>query len=208
MLAKGFLRTLGQREWALLSILVVALLGVGWYYFLIAPIYQEISRVQSEIEGLTQERNRGLQAQRALPELRATLAQLQAERAAFLRALPPEERLFAVLGELSQEAQRSGVVLKSFTRSPTSAPVPEVRAVSLALQLEAPFPETYTFLKRLEGLSRFSTVSGLNLSAASQDQNPVLNTGLTLTLYTLAKGVQAPPPSESASGRPAPGGGR
>jgi type IV pilus assembly protein PilO len=196
----GFLRNLGQREWALVSILLVALLGVAWYYFLITPMREEIAQVQSEIDQLTLERNRGLQAQRALPELRAALAQLQAERAAFLRALPPEERLYAVLNELSQEALRSGVVLKSFTRSPTSAPVPEVRAVNLALQLEAPFPETYAFLRRLEGISRFSTVSGLNLSVAGQDLNPTLNTSLTLTLYMLAKGTQV-------EGSP-PGGGR
>ncbi|KGQ21052.2 type IV pilus inner membrane component PilO [Thermus filiformis] len=203
MLARsGFLRNLGQREWALLSILLVALLGLAWYYFLITPMREEIARVQSEIDQLTLERNRGLQAQRALPELRAALAQLQAERAAFLRALPPEERLYAVLNELSQEALRSGVVLKSFTRSPTSAPVPEVRAVSLALQLEAPFPETYAFLRRLEGLSRFSTVSGLNLSVAGQDLNPTLNTSLTLTLYMLARGTQV-----EGEGSP-PGGGR
>lgn len=201
MLARsGFLRNLGQREWALVSILLVALLGVAWYYFLITPMREEIAQVQSEIDQLTLERNRGLQAQRALPELRAALAQLQAERAAFLRALPPEERLYAVLNELSQEALRSGVVLKSFTRSPTSAPVPEVRAVNLALQLEAPFPETYAFLRRLEGISRFSTVSGLNLSVAGQDLNPTLNTSLTLTLYMLAKGTQV-------EGSP-PGGGR
>ncbi len=190
MFARGGagLRNLGQREWALLSIVLVVLLGLAWYYLLITPMEQEIAQVQEEVDRLTLERNRGLQAQRALPELRAALAQLQAERAAFLRALPQEERLYAVLNELAQEALRSRVVLKSLARSPSSAPVPEVRAVNLALQLEAPFPETYTFLKRLEALSRFSTLSGLNLSIGGQGQpSPNLNTSLTLTLYMLAK---------------------
>ena len=86
--------------------------------------------------------NRGLQARRALPELRATIAALQAQRLAFLRALPREERLAEVLSEVLQDAEASGVVVRSFTRSRTSAPVPEVRAVNLALALEAPFPET------------------------------------------------------------------
>ncbi|WP_268065122.1 type 4a pilus biogenesis protein PilO, partial [Acinetobacter baumannii] len=124
---------------------------------------------------------------RALPELRATIAELQAERQAFLRALPKEERLSQVLNEILTEALRSGVTVRSFTRSPTSAPVPEVRAVNLALSLEAPFPETYAYLQRLEGLSRFSSISGLNLSVQGQEVNPSLNTSLTLTLYVLAK---------------------
>ena len=63
--------------------------------------------------------------------------------------------------------------------------------VVLALALEAPFPETYAYLRRLEDLSRFSTLSGLNLSVQSQEANPTLATSLTLTVYMLAQGVEA-----------------
>ena len=185
------LARLGQREWALLAMVLTALLGLLWYYLLIVPTRQEIATVRQEIGRLTIERNRGLQARRALPELRATIAALQAQRLAFLRALPREERLAEVLSEVPQDAEASGVVVRSFTRSRTSAPVPEVRAVNLALALEAPFPETYAYLRRLEDLSRFSTLSGLNLSVQSQEANPTLATSLTLTVYVLAQGVEA-----------------
>lgn len=184
------LARLGQREWALLAVVLTALLGLLWYYLFIVPTRQEIETVRQEIDRLTIERNRGLQAQRALPELRATIAALQAQRLAFLRALPREERLAEVLSEVLQDAEASGVVVRSFTRSHTSAPVPEVRAVNLALALEAPFPEIYAYLRRLEDLSRFSTLSGLNLSVQSQEANPTLATGLTLTVYVLAQGVE------------------
>ncbi|WP_408646646.1 hypothetical protein [Thermus sediminis] len=96
-----------------------------------------------------------------------------------------------MLSEILREAERSGVVVRSFTRSPTSAPVPEVRAVNLALSLEAPFPETFAYLRRLEGLSRFSSLSGLNLSVQGQELNPRLSTSLTLTLYMLARDLEA-----------------
>ena len=173
------LARLGQREWALLAMVLTALLGLLWYYLLIVPTRQEIATVRQEIDRLTIERNRGLQARRALPELRATIAALQAQR------------LAEVLSEVLQDAEASGVVVRSFTRSRTSAPVPEVRAVNLALALEAPFPETYAYLRRLEDLSRFSTLSGLNLSVQSQEANPTLATSLTLTVYVLAQGVEA-----------------
>ena len=170
------LARLGQREWALLAMVLTALLGLLWYYLLIVPTRQEIATVRQEIDRLTIERNRGLQARRALPELRATIAALQAQRLAFLRALPREERLAEVLSEVLQDAEASGVVVRSFTRS---------------LALEAPFPETYAYLRRLEDLSRFSTLSGLNLSVQSQEANPTLATSLTLTVYVLAQGVEA-----------------
>lgn len=184
------LARLGQREWALLAVVLTALLGLLWYYLFIVPTRQEIATVRQEIDRLTIERNRGLQAQRALPELRATIAALQAQRLAFLRALPREEKLAEVLSEVLQDAEASGVVVRSFTRSRASTPVPEVRAVNLALALEAPFPEIYAYLRRLEDLSRFSTLSGLNLSVQSQEANPTLATGLTLTVYVLAQGVE------------------
>lgn len=186
MLAK-----LGQREWALISIALTLGVALLWYFLLIVPLRQETERVRQEIATLIPERDRGRQAQRALPELRAAIAALQAERQAFLRALPREERLAQVLSEILGEAARSGVTVRSFTRSPTSAPVPEVRTVNLALSLEAPFPETYAYLRRLEGLSRFSSLSGLNLSVQGQDLNPLLSTSLTLTLYMLAKDLEA-----------------
>lgn len=184
------LARLGQREWALLAVVLTALLGLLWYYLFIVPTRQEIATVRQEIDRLTIERNRGLQAQRALPELRTTIAALQAQRLAFLRALPREEKLAEVLSEVLQDAEASGVVVRSFTRSRASTPVPEVRAVNLALALEAPFPEIYAYLRRLEDLSRFSTLSGLNLSVQSQEANPTLATGLTLTVYVLAQGVE------------------
>ena len=167
--------------------LLVALL---WYFLLIVPLQQETALVRQEIQSLIPERDKGRRAQRALPELRAAIATLQAERQAFLQALPREERLAQVLSEILGEANRSGVVVRSFTRSPTSAPVPEVRAVNLALSLEGPFPETFAYLRRLEGLSRFSSLSGLNLSVQSQELNPRLSTSLTLTLYMLAKDLE------------------
>lgn len=184
------LARLGQREWALIAMVLTAVVGLLWYYLGIAPLRQEIGAVRQEIETLIPQRDRGRQAQRALPELRAAIAQLQAERQAFLRALPKEERLAEVLSEILGEAVRSGVTVRSFTRSPTTAPVPEVRAVNLALSLEGPFPETYAYLRRLEGLSRFSSLSGLNLSVQGQEANPPLSTSLTLTLYMLAKDLE------------------
>ncbi|MGQ9510982.1 MAG: type 4a pilus biogenesis protein PilO [Thermaceae bacterium] len=190
------LSNLGQREWAILLMVLVVALGGLWYYLLLVPMGREIAQVQSEIDQLSLQKTRGLQARRSLPELRNALATLQAERAQFLRALPQEEQLYAVLNELFQEALRSGVVIKSFTRSPTSSPVPEVRAVNLTFQLQAPFSETYAFLRRLEGLSRFSTIPGLSMSASSQELNPLLDTSFTLTVYTLAPGARGNTPGE------------
>ena len=112
------LARLGQREWALLAIALTLGVALLWYFLLIAPLRQETEAVRQEIQTLIPQRDRGRQAQRALPELRRAIAELQAERQAFLRALPQEERLAQVLSEILGEAVRSGVVVRSFTRCP------------------------------------------------------------------------------------------
>ncbi|WP_223299842.1 GspMb/PilO family protein [Meiothermus taiwanensis] len=110
-----------------------------------------------------------------------------------MRELPPTEQLGRVLSSLAQTARESGVVLRTLSRSPgDNQGVANVRATNLALQVESPFPELYVFLRSLEGLQRFATVSGLNLTlsgsgaAATEAQatNPIINTSLTMTVYT------------------------
>jgi type IV pilus assembly protein PilO len=79
------LARLGQREWALIAMALVAVVALLWYFYGIVPLRQETEGVRQEINALIPERDKGRRAQRALPELRATIANLQAERA----GLPP-----------------------------------------------------------------------------------------------------------------------
>jgi len=189
----ALLAKMGQREWALLAIAAALLLGMMWYFLVTQPLQGRIPELQAEVDRLTVERDRGRAAQRALPQLREAIARLDAERQQFLRELPPTEQLGRVLSSLAQTARESGVVLRTLNRSPgDNQGVANVRATNLALQVESPFPELYVFLRNLEGLQRFATVSGLNLTlsesgpAANEAQaaNPIINTSLTMTVYT------------------------
>jgi len=189
----ALLAKMSQREWALLAIAAALLLGIMWYFLVTQPLQGRIPELQAEVDRLTVERDRGRAAQRALPQLREAIARLDAERQQFLRELPPTEQLGRVLSSLAQTARESGVVLRTLNRSPgDNQGVANVRATNLALQVESPFPELYVFLRNLEGLQRFATVSGLNLTlsesgpAANEAQaaNPIINTSLTMTVYT------------------------
>ncbi|WP_027882561.1 type 4a pilus biogenesis protein PilO [Meiothermus rufus] len=198
---------MGQREWAIVAMVAAVLLGMIWYFLITQPLQDRIPELQAEVDRLTTERDRGRAAQRALPQLRETIARLEAERQQFLRELPPTEQLGRVLASLAQQARESGVVLRSLSRGAgDNQGVAGVRATNLALQVESPFPELYVFLRNLEGLQRFATISGLNLSlggsgpAATEAQatNPIINTSLTMTVYTYT--------GQAQSGQAQPGG--
>lgn len=188
----ALLARMGQREWAIVAMVAALLLGMLWYFFITQPLQGRIPELQAEIDRLTIERDRGRAAQRALPQLRETIARLEAERQQFLRELPPTEQLGRVLAGLAQTARESGVVLRALNRSPgDNQGVANVRATNLALQVESPFPELYVFLRNLEAFQRFATISGLNLSlggaggaSAADPTNPTINTSLTMTVYT------------------------
>lgn len=230
----------GQREWSLIAIGAAIVIGFLWFYWMVQPLRQqaEFVRLGSNgetvaptipvngplpedlgIDDLQAARDRGRRAQAALGQLRNTIAELEARQQQFLRELPPQERLADVLASLTQQARQSGVTVRSIQRSPVAqTDVQGVRSVNLALQLESPFSELYVFLRRLEELQRFSTISGLNMSlggTSGQTANPIINTSLTMTVYVYqapgnaAQPANQTPQGSSPSGNPAPGqGGR
>ncbi len=198
------LARLGQREWAIIAIVAALLVGALLYYLMVRPLKQQIPLLNDEISELTIERDRGRAAQRALPQLRAAIAQLEAERQEFLRQLPPQEQLNQVFALLSQRAKENGVVLKNFKRSMSASNVPSVWSTNIALQVESPFSELYGFLKRLESLQRFSTISGLTLtvgSDANSNLNPSLTTSLTMTVFTYKEAEPQTPQGSATPGK-------
>lgn len=186
------LARLGQREWAIIIIVISVLLGIGLYVFLIRPMQSQIASLQSQIAELSVQRDRGRAAERALPQLRATIIDLELQRQRFFRELPPQEDLSQVLTLLTQLARRSGVTLKSIGRTTGGSEVAGVRTINLAMQVESPFPELFTFLKQLENLQRFATISGLNLTVGAESSNPVINSSMTMTVYVYTGQTAAP----------------
>lgn len=186
------LARLGQREWAIIIILASFLLAAGLFFFLIQPMRSEIGLLRGQIAELSVQRDRGLAAQRALPQLRATILDLELQRQRFLRELPPQEDLSQVLTLLTQLARRSGVTLKTIGRTTGGSEVAGVRTINLAMQVESPFPELFTFLKQLENLQRFATVAGLNLTVGAESSNPTINSSMTMTVYVYTGQAAAP----------------
>ncbi|WP_027892320.1 type 4a pilus biogenesis protein PilO [Calidithermus chliarophilus] len=186
------LARLGQREWAIIIILASFLLALGLYFFLIQPMRSEIGLLRSQIAELSVQRDRGRAAERALPQLRATILDLELQRQRFFRELPPQEDLSQVLTLLTQLARRSGVTLKTIGRTTGGSEVAGVRTINLAMQVESPFPELFTFLKQLENLQRFATVAGLNLTVGAESSNPIINSSMTMTVYVYTGQAAAP----------------
>lgn len=193
MLAK-----LGQREIAIIVIILTLIAGATWYFTWYSSAQHKIEQLQSEIDRLEMERSRGLAAKRALPQLEATISDYEAQIAEFLKALPPREEFASVLQGLADRANATGVIMRSITRSPSESQVQDVRAIKVSLALDSPFPELFVFLKKLESMKRFSAIDGLAMSISEANStNPLLSTNMNMTFYVYEG---SPPPAEEEGG--------
>jgi len=187
MLAK-----IGQREIAIAVIAITLIASAIWYFTWYKNAQVTISKLEKEITRLTAERDRGLAAKRALPQLEATIADYEMQIREFLQELPPREEFASVMQELADRAKASGVTIRNIGRAPGKSPVEDVRAVNVSLTLQSPFPELFVYLKKLEYMKRFSTIDGLAMSISEMGSyNPVLSTNLTMTIYV----YEGSPPS-------------
>ena len=194
MLAK-----LGQREIAIIVIILTLIAGATWYFTWYSNAQHKIEQLQSDIDRLEIERDRGLAAKRALPQLEATIADYEAQIAEFLKELPPREKFASVLQSLADRASAAGVTMRSISRSPGESEVQDVRTVNVTLALESPFPELFVYLKKLESMKRFSTIDGLTMSISqANSMNPLLSTNMTMTFYVYEG--KPPPPEEEEGG--------
>ena len=178
------LSKLDSRTLALVLIGASLLLAVLWYFFWFQPTQTRIAQIEEEIQRLELERHKGLMAKKRLPQVQERIATLEKEIQGFLAALPREEKFYEVLELLSKNAKETGVTLSALSRSPTQSEIAEVASVDVGLQMEAPFPELYAYLKRLESLKRYSSIKGISLAVSDQSSlNPKINASMTIRFY-------------------------
>ena len=175
---------LDSRVVAAIAVVLSLLLAVVWYYYWYKPTTERIAEIEQQIQRLETQRNKGLRAKRQLPELRKRIAELEQEIQIFMASLPKEEKFYEVMDLLSKNAKETGVTINSLTRSPSQSEIADVRSIDVGLRFEAPFPELYTYLKRLENLKRYSSINGIDLTIAEKNTlNPRISASLTIRFY-------------------------
>jgi len=178
------LSKLDSRKIAIIVIGLALLIAGLWYYLWLKPAKQRIQTIDQEIKQLELQRQRGLMARRRLPQLRTQIAELEREIQSFLAALPEEEKFYEVLDLLAKNAKETGVVLNALSRSPARSQIADVGSVDVELRVEAPFPELYAYLKRLEELKRYSSIHGITFNTIEQTAvNPRIGANLTIRFY-------------------------
>jgi type IV pilus assembly protein PilO len=178
------LKTLRQRDIALVLMVLTVVAGVLWYFYMYTPAQERIAELEGTIVRLDVEIRRGEDARRNLPDLRLAVALLEEERRVFLSQLPTESEVAALIDSLRLTADGSGLELQSFGQSGASTTVQDVRAIGFSVNGNGSFAESMGFLGTLENLQRFTKINTVGLSTSQDDtDDPDLGLSLGFNIY-------------------------
>ena len=179
------LRNLRQRDIALAVVVLTALIGAFWYFYPYTSTQERITELESEISRLETQIQRGEAARANLPQLRAAVAQLEADRRAFLAQLPRENEVAQLLDQLRVAANDAGVTFDTLqSNGARGEDVQGVRPLGFSMGTEGTYVETVDFLQTLEALERFTKIRQVGLSVNDQDSvNPPLSATYDFTVY-------------------------
>lgn len=178
---------LSSRNQALLALVGAVLAAVLWYFYLYTPTQLRIDELTAQNQALETDILRGRAARANLPELRAQVAELRAERDVFLSQLPEQNDVAELLDQLRSAARSAGTRLTGLQNAGTpSEVVPGVRLLNFSLATQGNYERTIAFLRALEALPRFTRVQrvGLNANVGSgAGADPGLDATYDFTVY-------------------------
>lgn len=179
------LRKLKQRDIAIIFVVLSIGAAVLWYFYMYQPTQDQIATLESDIQLVDQQIQRGEAARRNLPDLRLAVAELEQDRREFLAQLPRESEIAALIEQLRVSATDSDVIIETFSQGGgQNENIADVRPIGFNVATSGTFPETMAFLGILEGLQRFTKINQVTLNVSEQNMdNPPLNGNYNFTVY-------------------------
>ncbi|GGJ80491.1 type 4a pilus biogenesis protein PilO [Deinococcus aquiradiocola] len=178
---------LSPRNILLLTLAACVVAVLLWWLMYYQTKQQQITDAQNQLNDLNTKLATYRSAQAALPALRTEVAGLQTQRDVFFQALPQTQNIGAVVAAVQQSAAGVGTDLSTLSVAPgTNIGLPAgVRPINLNMTLSGKFQPTFQFLRAVETMNRFSTVSALGLTLPAPDSlDPKLSSTMTMTVYT------------------------
>lgn len=188
---------------AVATFLVCALLAGAIWNFMVKPQDEKITEKETTLEQKKLQLQQYKDAAAQLPSLREEVAKLEVERQEFLDALPKAAQFGKVVQDLKTTIQTSNTQMRSvdFSAGSNQDLPAGVRPMAINLSLGGKFGEIFQALQRLETQGRFTNVNSLNLQMpTATEQDPVLESGLVLTVYTYDAEKDTTAPTSSSEG--------
>jgi Tfp pilus assembly protein PilO len=197
-----------MRRGVILGLVGALLLTAAWWFLLIAPRNGKIDEARQELQSARDEEALLRTRIRSLEEIRDAEVEYLAGLGKLETMIPQRPLLEEFIEQVTALADSTGIRLRSISPSiPATAPdSPDLREISVNVQLEGQFFDIVGFLFGLSELDRLVRVDGIAAtSAADEAGETLLSVSLQLKLFTLADLIPLPDTGDIESGGEEPG---
>ncbi len=175
--------------------------GVFWNFYA-SPTRAAIDVRLAELKRLQLDVDKAKTQARDLPQLRARVAQRQADLEKQRKQLPEEKDVADLLRRIQSMATQSNLTIRGFT--PRAASQRQIHAEwPIGLLVEGSYHDLGKFLERVSMFDRIINVSAMNIRAReNQSSGATVTADCTATTFVLLE--SAPPAAPGAAAAPAP----
>lgn len=184
------------------SLVILALIGGGYFYKFYLPKREELAKATEKLKGLEQKVAESRKAAAQLPQFKEDVARLNQELLVALAQLPEKKEVPDLLAQVSRAGQDSGLEVLLFQPGPEK-PVGLYAEVPVSMKANGSFHQMLSFFDRVSRLPRIVTIGDVSFTDA-KDHNGrlVLAASFSATAYRFVPEAQAAPAARGARGGP------
>ena len=167
---------------AVIAIVFVLVVGLGWYFFIYKDKAPQLANVQQEeLNLMTSFENKQRKAAN-YDAYRDQLAQMEQSFGTMLRQLPGETEIPSLIVDVSQTGLAAGLQEKLFQPQP-EVPRDFYAEKPIRIALSGGYHEIATFVSGVAALPRIVTLHDINITPETSDQFDQLSLEVTAKTY-------------------------
>ncbi len=176
-----------MRRGLIIGLLLVMLAGVGFYYLLLQPVFDNITELEAQTELAVQQESVLLQERNRLRRIQESELQYIDAVGEIARMIPPTPQQSDLLNDLESLAADANVTWSgaSFAEPAGSSAGNGLNQVGISLQIEGQYFEILAYLYAVQDMERILRVDSATFSP-SQDEDGLtqLSTSISLVAFT------------------------
>ena len=158
-----------------ISVVLLGLIGGGFFYFLYLPKHQELQSIQKKHQALQRDLQEAQKIARNLNRYRSEYQVMQKELENALKELPNEKEIPSLLTTISSLAKDNGLDVLRF-KPGTESPQGFYASVPVSLTIVGNYHELGQFFASVGNLSRIVNVNNLEMGKPKVSGNKTLLT--------------------------------
>jgi len=180
---------LSRLQKALVVVVVFALIGSGYYFFLFKPKFDKINSLGKTLKTKKTTLVKYKRLAESLPQLEEKLKSLKEELNYAMAALPEEKEIPILLTEISRAGKNTGLEFVSFTPKPEQVKEDFYAEIPVSMEITGRFHQLAHFFDEVSRLYRIVNIENIDMKA-TDNSNKIILTCEAVTYMFVNKKVE------------------